>query len=90
MPLLKRKHVPLVPFPKELEDGSIAPDTEVFQLKATGEIFLHYEYVIPVHGNLGQCCPAARQATCSAFKLTYCRCCPSHLLSHPVGITPSA
>lgn len=43
MPLLKRKHVPLVPFPKELEDGSIAPDTEVFQLKATGEIFLRYE-----------------------------------------------
>ncbi len=43
MPLLKRRQVALCPLPPGLEDGTVPPDTEVFQLKATGEIFLDYE-----------------------------------------------
>jgi hypothetical protein len=48
MPLLKRRQVALCPLPPGLEDGTVPPDTEVFQLKATGEIFLDYEYVLPI------------------------------------------
>lgn len=40
MPLLKKKPVPIIPTP---DIDALPPDTEVFFLKATGEIFLEYE-----------------------------------------------
>ena len=42
MPLIKRKPVTPLPHPEALFDGSLPPDTEVFLLKATGELFLDY------------------------------------------------
>ena len=40
MPLYKKKPLELVPPPT-----GVAPDTEVFQISFTGEVFLTYEYV---------------------------------------------
>lgn len=43
MPLLKRKSVPLLPQPTNLNE--LPKATKVFLLKVTGEIFLDYELV---------------------------------------------
>lgn len=43
MPLVKRKHVQYLPLPKGIQDGTIPPDQEVWQIKQTGEIFTEYE-----------------------------------------------
>jgi len=43
MPLQRRRPVALLPLPN-LE--GLGEDTPVFYLKATGEIFLDYEYVV--------------------------------------------
>lgn len=43
MPLVKRKQVQYLPLPKGIQDGSIPPEQEVWQIKQTGEIFTEYE-----------------------------------------------
>lgn len=45
MPLLRRKPVLMVPVPKEVEEGLLPDDSQVYLIKDTGEIFLHYECV---------------------------------------------
>lgn len=49
MPLIRRRPVPLLPLPAELE--ALDPQTPVFLLKATGEIFLDYPYATPLRVN---------------------------------------
>lgn len=73
MPTLKRKPVPLVPLPEGVRDDTLPPETEVFYLQATGEIFLDFESVPALFRLVHVTHALLADPTRTAFRFTFKR-----------------